>query len=78
MKNFKLMEILGNDQLIQVIFELHHNYLLPVSSLLAQNIEDPDILGQIQDAWYNFIDSGQVWALLMGTFFGYTFKGFTG
>jgi hypothetical protein len=78
MKNFKLMEILGNDQLIQVIFELHHNYLLPVSSLLAQNIQDPDILGQIQDAWFNFIDSGQVWALLMGTFFGYTFKGFTG
>lgn len=78
MKIFKLMEILGNDQLIQVIFELHHNYLLPVSSLLAQSIEDPDILGQIQDAWYNFIDSGQVWALLMGTFFGYTFKGFTG
>jgi hypothetical protein len=78
MKNFKLMEILGNDQLIQVIFELHHNYLLPVSNLLAQSIEDPDILGQIQDAWYNFIDSGQVWALLMGTFFGYTFKGFTG
>jgi hypothetical protein len=78
MKNFKLMEILGNDQLIQVIFELHHNYLLPVSNLLAQSIEDPDILGQIQDAWFNFIDSGQVWALLMGTFFGYTFKGFTG
>jgi hypothetical protein len=78
MKIFKLMEILGNDQLIQVIFELHHNYLLPVSSLLAQNIEDPDILGQIQDAWFNFIDSGQVWALLAGTFFGYTFKGFTG
>jgi hypothetical protein len=78
MKIFKLMEILSNDQLIQVIFELHHNYLLPVSSLLAQSIEDPDILGQIQDAWFNFIDSGQVWALLAGTFFGYTFKGFTG
>lgn len=77
MKNFKLMEILGNDQLIQVIFELHHNYLLPITSLLAQSIEDPDILGQIQDAWFNFIDSGQVWALLIGTFFGYTFKGFT-
>lgn len=72
------MEILGNDQLVQVIFELHHHYLLPVSSLLAQQIEDPDVLGQIQDAWFNFIDSGQVWALLIGTFFGYTFKGFTG
>jgi len=72
------METLFNDQLIQTVFELHHNYLLPASTLLAQVIEDPDILGQIQDAWYNFIDSGQVWALVIGMFFGYTFKGFTG
>jgi hypothetical protein len=72
------MDILLDDQLVQVIFELHHNYLLPVSSLLAQHIEDPDVLGQIQDAWFNFIDSGQVWALLAGIFFCYTFKGFTG
>jgi hypothetical protein len=75
------MEILLNDQVIQmmsVMSEIHHNYLLPVSSLLAQAIEDPDILGQIQDAWKNFIETGQVWALLIGVFFGYTFKGFTG
>jgi len=72
------MEIVFNDQLIQIIFEIHHNYLLPVSSLLAQTVRDPDTLGQIQDAWYNFIDSGQVWALGIGMFFGYTFKGFTG
>lgn len=72
------METLLNDQLIQITFDLYHHYLLPVSSLLAQQIEDPDILGQIQDAWANFIDSGQVWALLIGCFFGYTFKGFTG
>ena len=72
------METIVNDQFVQTLFELHHNYLLPTSSLLAQSIEDPDILGQIQDAWYNFIDSGQVWALLIGVFFGYTFKGFTG
>ncbi|MGD1920964.1 MAG: hypothetical protein ACFCAD_20055 [Pleurocapsa sp.] len=72
------MEVLFNDQLTQIIIDVHHNYLLPTSSLLAQQIEDPDILGQIQDAWWNFIDSGQVWALLIGTFFGYIFKGFTG
>jgi hypothetical protein len=71
------MEILFHDGIIQVMFD-HHNYLTPVSSLLAQTIEDPDIIGQLEDAWYNFIDSGQVWALLIGTFFGYTFKGFTG
>ena len=72
------METLFNEQFVQVIVEINHNYLLPVTSLLAQQIEDPDIVGQIQDAWYNFIDSGQVWALLIGAFFGYTFKGFTG
>ena len=72
------MEVLFNDQFIQVMIDVHHNYLLPISSLLAQQIEDPDILGQIQDAWWNFIDSGQVWALLIGMFFGYIFKGFTG
>ena len=72
------METLFNDQLIQVMIDVHHNYLLPASSLLAQRIEDPDILGQMQDAWWNFIDSGQVWALLIGMFFGYIFKGFTG
>ena len=72
------METIFNDQSIQIIFELHHNYLLPISHLLAQSIEDPDILGQMQDAWLWFIDSGQVWALLIGIFFGYIFKGFTG
>ncbi|MEL6438511.1 MAG: hypothetical protein AAFQ80_04565 [Cyanobacteria bacterium J06621_8] len=72
------MEFLFNLQAVSSITELYHNYLLPTSSLLAQSIEDPDILGQIQDAWHNFIDTGQVWALLIGTFFGYTFKGFTG
>ena len=77
-KFLSLMEILFNDQFVQVMVEINHNYLLPVTSLLAQQIEDPDILGQIQDAWYNFIDSGQVWALLIGAFFGYGFKGFTG
>ncbi|MEM8718706.1 MAG: hypothetical protein AAGE84_05290 [Cyanobacteria bacterium P01_G01_bin.39] len=72
------MEILFNDLSIQTIVENHHSYFFSLTNLLAQMIEDPDVLGQMQDAWYNFIDSGQVWALLIGTFFGYTFKGFTG
>ena len=72
------MEIIFDDRLIMLALDLHHHVIVPFSSLLAQVIEDPDILGQIQDAWYNFIDSGQVWALLIGVFFGYGFKGFTG
>lgn len=72
------MEILFNDLSIQTIVEIHHSYFLTITNLLGQMIEDPDVLGQMQDAWYNFIDSGQVWAMLIGAFFGYTFKGFTG
>lgn len=43
----------------------------------AQMIEDVDIIAQINEAWKNFIESGQVWALLIGVFFGYTFANFT-
>lgn len=43
----------------------------------AQRIEDPDIIGQITTAWQNFVESGQVWAMLIGIFFGYVFASFT-
>lgn len=47
------------------------------TTILAQTIEDVDVIAQMEDAWYNFIDSGQVWALLIGLFIGYSFKGLT-
>ncbi len=65
-------------QLIQTMADIHHSYIMPYTTILAQTVEDPDIIGQMQDAWFNFIDSGQVWALAIGVFFGYTFKGFIG
>ena len=43
----------------------------------AQQIKDPDIIGQITTAWQNFVESGQVWAMLIGMFFGYVFASFT-
>lgn len=43
--------------------------------VLAQQIKDPDVLGQMQQAFKNFIDSGQVWALLIGIVIGYIFRG---
>ncbi|NES85004.1 MAG: hypothetical protein F6K10_28320 [Moorea sp. SIO2B7] len=46
-------------------------------TILAQTIRDPDVLGQMEAAFKNFIESGQVWALLIGLFLGYTFRGFT-
>ncbi len=50
---------------------------LPQFTILVRPIEDPDIMGQMEDAWYNFVDSGQAWALLIGVVIGYSFKGLT-
>ena len=57
--------------------EILRGQLSPLGTVLAQAIEDPDVLGKMQDAWNNFIDSGQVWALLIGLFIGYVFRSFT-
>ena len=59
------------------IMELSIYDLMSNSDILAQMVEDPDIIGQMSDAWKNFVESGQVWALLIGVFFGYTFASFT-
>jgi hypothetical protein len=53
------------------------NDLINGTMILAQRIEDPDILGQIQNAWNNFVETGQIWAMLIGIFFGYMFRSFT-
>ncbi|AHJ27301.1 hypothetical protein PN465_09360 [Nodularia spumigena CS-584] len=51
---------------------------LPVSlTMLAQNINDPDVLGQMQQAWNNFVTTGQIWALLIGLIVGYVLRGLT-
>ncbi|MGB3204417.1 MAG: hypothetical protein WBB28_05455 [Crinalium sp.] len=48
-------------------------------NVLAQNstVQDPDVLGQMQKSFNNFIKSGQVWALGIGVVIGYMIKGFT-
>ena len=38
---------------------------------------DSDVLGDIGSAFQNFIDSGQVWALLIGIVLGYVVRGIT-
>lgn len=45
---------------------------------LAQDVSNtPDILANIQNAWSNFVKTGQIWALLIGIFFGYLFRSMT-
>jgi carboxylesterase type B len=45
--------------------------------VLAQNVSDTNVIAQMQNAWDNFVKSGQIWALLIGVFFGYLFRSFT-
>lgn len=51
---------------------------LDIATILAQKIEDPQVLEKMQAAWRKFIESGQVWALIIGFIFGYIFRTFTG
>lgn len=46
------------------------------SLVLAQQF-DQDILGDINKAFGNFVDSGQIWAMLIGFVIGYVFKSLT-
>lgn len=46
------------------------------ATVLAQQF-DQDILGDMGSAWSNFIESGQVWALLIGIVLGYLMRGMT-
>ncbi|MDJ0798552.1 MAG: hypothetical protein QNJ51_17310 [Calothrix sp. MO_167.B12] len=45
--------------------------------LIAQTVKDPNILGQMQTSFNGFVESGQVWALLIGLVIGYMFKSLT-
>ncbi|BAZ06995.1 hypothetical protein [Calothrix sp. NIES-3974] len=47
------------------------------SSILAQTINDPNILGQMQKAFTHFVQTGQAWALLIGLFIGYMIRNLT-
>lgn len=46
-------------------------------TVLAQTFDDVDIIADMEEAWYNFVETGQCWALLIGVFVGYGFKGMT-
>lgn len=41
---------------------------------MAQTVKDPQLFNQVQSAWANFVETGQIWALLIGLFVGYWFR----
>lgn len=51
---------------------------IPVNwTVLAQQISDPNVLGQMQKAFNHFVQTGQVWALLIGLGIGYMLRNLT-
>ncbi|MEC4807114.1 MAG: hypothetical protein SAJ12_18100 [Jaaginema sp. PMC 1079.18] len=38
------------------------------------NVEDPNVIGQMQNAFSNFVETGQIWALIIGLVIGYGFR----
>lgn len=47
-----------------------------LSPVLAQQF-DQDFLGDMVKTWQNFVDSGQLWALLFGIVLGYFIRNLT-
>ena len=46
-------------------------------TVIAQTVSDPDLVGQAQKAFNNFVETGQVWALLIGLVIGYLIRNLT-
>lgn len=42
--------------------------------VLAQDVKDPHVLNQMQNAFTHFIKSGQAWAFFFGIIIGYMIK----
>lgn len=46
-------------------------------TVVAQSVTDTDLIGTVQKAFNHFIQSGQVWAMLIGLIIGYMFRSLT-
>jgi hypothetical protein len=45
--------------------------------VLAYQVRETNLWGQVQSAWNHFVQTGQIWALIIGLILGYFIKGFT-
>ncbi len=62
--------------LSDLIFQAVWN--VPINlTVLGQNVTDPNVVGQMQKVWNHFVQSGQIWALLIGLVVGYIFRNLT-
>ncbi|HLO85828.1 MAG TPA: hypothetical protein VK203_12590 [Nostocaceae cyanobacterium] len=57
-----------SDAISQIVWHLPVN-----ATFLAQNVTDPNIIGQMQRAWNHFVLTGQIWAFIIGAVVSYLF-----
>lgn len=63
----------GYDSTFQSLQQPSLNYI----AVTTTNIKDPNVLGNIQGSFNHFVQTGQVWALLIGVVLGYMFRSMT-
>lgn len=74
----EIMEIYNNFiSNLDLVGNVIENFPIHWTIVFAQNIQDPDLLGQVQRAFTGFIQSGQAWALLIGIAIGYMVRNLT-
>jgi len=54
--------------------DMHSHFKM---DLIAQEINKPDMMGDVSKSWNNFVKTGQIWALLIGVAVGYLFRSIT-
>lgn len=55
----------------------HHWIQLANDSLVLAQSTDADLVAEFQKAFKQFVESGQVWAMLIGLIIGYFFRALT-
>lgn len=62
----------GSDSVQLLVWKLLFN-----GAVLAQNVQQTTLLSDIQKAWNHFVQTGQIWALLIGIVVGYAIRNIT-
>lgn len=47
------------------------------AALFIAQVQSTDLFTNVQQAWNNFVQTGQVWALIIGFVLGYLFRSIT-
>ena len=55
----------------------HHGMHIANDALVLAQSTDADLVKEVQEAFKNFVETGQVWAMLIGLIVGYFVRGFT-